>query len=72
LLCSFIDINVTDNHSQSLMHEVAREWSIDLADYLKLRGIDIDHPDNWGRTPIFVAVAANYVEMVKWLIDNGG
>ena len=54
------------------MHEVAREWSTDLAEYLKLRGINIDFADNWGRTPLFVAVASNYVEMVKWLIDNGG
>lgn len=54
------------------MHEVAREWNLDLAEYLKLRGALIDQPDKWGRTPLFVAVASNHVEMAKWLIDNGG
>ena len=67
-----LDINVYDIHGQSLMHEVAREWNLDLAEYLKLRGAQIDHPDKWGRTPLFVAVVSNHVEMARWLIENGG
>ena len=54
------------------MHEVAREWNLDLAEYLKLRGAHIDHPDKWGRTPLFVAVASNHVEMTRWLVENKG
>lgn len=54
------------------MHEVAREWSTDVALYLNFRGANIDEGDAWGRTPLFVAVASNHVEMVSWLIKNGG
>lgn len=54
------------------MHEVAREWSTDFAKFLKIKGIDIDVADKWGRTPLFVATAHNYVDMVEWLVLNGG
>eukprot|EP00111_Clytia_hemisphaerica_P001930 TCONS_00005430-protein len=64
------DINLHDKYGQSLMHEVAREWSLDFAEYLKLRGAELDHADNYGRTPLFVAVASNHVEMARWLLDN--
>ena len=67
-----LDINARDKHGQTIMHEVAREWNIDVAIYLKTRGMDIDIEDNWGRTPLFVAVAANYTEMVQWLLESGG
>lgn len=69
-LCT--DINVKDMHGQSLFHEVAREWSTDLAFFMKQRGAKIDEPDHYGRTPLFIASAANHTEMVKWLLDNGG
>ena len=68
----FSDTNAVDKHGQSLMHEVAREWSVDLARYLKIRGANIDIPDNHGRTPLFVAVSSNHLVMVRWLLDNGG
>ena len=65
-------MTITDKHGQSLMHEIAREWSTDIANYLMLKGTDIDLPDQWGRTPLFVAVASNHTDMINWLIDNGG
>ena len=66
------DVTITDKHGQSLMHEIAREWSPDVANYLMLKGASIDQPDLWGRTPLFVAVASNHSDMIEWLIQNGG
>ena len=59
-------------YGQSIMHEVCREWNTDLAEFLKFRGVHIDAEDKYGRTPMFVAVAANHTEMVEWLIMHGG
>lgn len=65
------DINHIDVFGQSIMHEVAREWHTDLAYFLKVKGADVDKADNFGRTPLFVAVASNNLQMTEWLIKNG-
>ncbi|XP_057289662.1 uncharacterized protein LOC130612375 [Hydractinia symbiolongicarpus] len=70
-LLKYADINTRDQHGQSLLHEVAREWSIDFADFLRIKEIDIDGADHWGRTPLIVASACNHVEMVEWLLQHG-
>ena len=54
------------------MHFVARDWNLDLAIFLRFHGADLDTPDNFGRTPLFVAVAMNYKAMVEWLLDHKG
>ena len=54
------------------MHVVVREWCTDLALFLLHYGAEIDVPDKFGRTPLFVAAAVNYKEMVRWLLDYGG
>lgn len=70
-LCNNTDVNRRDIHGQTVMHEIARDWTTDVALFLKAKGVDIDGADNWGRTPLFVAVSGNHVDMVRWLIDNG-
>ena len=54
------------------MHTVAREWKTDVAAFFLHYGANIDQEDNYGRTPLFVAVAMNYVDMIDWLLDHGG
>ena len=54
------------------MHFVARDWSIDLATFMRFHGAKLDTPDNFGRTPLFVAVAMKYEAMVEWLLDHKG
>ena len=66
------DINVTDMYGQTIMHEVAREWSTDVAQACLERFADIDKPDNYGRSPLHLACAVNYPEMIEWLVANGG
>ena len=34
-------------------------------------GADINKADDYGRTPLHVAAAADYPEMVRFLLDNG-
>jgi len=65
------DRNTRDRYGQTVMHEIAREWHTDAAMFLKLKGVNIDNADNYGRTPLFVAVTVNNSKMVEWLINNG-
>ena len=66
------DINVTDEFGQTIMHEVVRNWRVEVADFCFQRFVDIDKPDNYGRTPLHLASAVNYPEMIDWLISHGG
>eukprot|EP00111_Clytia_hemisphaerica_P011884 TCONS_00034914-protein len=65
------NVNVTDKHGQTVLHEVARNWNTDLAKYFLGRGADINKGDNWARTPLHLSSAVNHVEMVEFLINNG-
>ena len=67
-----LDVNSVDEHGQTLLHEIARDWNIDIAQFLFQHGIMIDVADNYGRTPLMVAASSNNVEMMTWLINHGG
>ena len=54
------------------MHEISRDWHTDVAQFALTRGADVNKSDNYGRTPLHLAAAVNYAEMVFWLITNGG
>ena len=66
------DINVCDIYGQTLMHEVARQWSVEVAELCLERFADIDKQDKYGRSPLHLACAVNYTEMIEWLVKNGG
>ena len=38
LLKGGADINITDQHGQSIFHEVARSWNVDVANFLLANG----------------------------------
>lgn len=65
------NINCTDKHGQTLLHEVSRTWHIDVAKFLLELGADVNQADKYGRTPLHVAAAVDYPEMVEILIKNG-
>eukprot|EP00794_Sanderia_malayensis_P014065 gene14065-15531_t len=65
------DINVTDKHGQTLLHEVSRTWHTDVAKFLIENNADINKGDRYGRTPLHVAAAVDYAEMVEFLVKNG-
>ena len=72
LLDNGADINLTDKHGQTIFHEVARAWHIDVAKFLIEKNADVNKADKFGRTPLHVASAVNYFEMVEFLCQNGG
>ncbi|XP_060608623.1 uncharacterized protein LOC132760627 isoform X3 [Ruditapes philippinarum] len=71
LVTSGADINCTDRHGQTLLHEVASKWHTDVAKFLIDMNADVNKADNFGRTPLHVAAADNYPDMINVLIDAG-
>ncbi|KAL4232901.1 hypothetical protein ACF0H5_007588 [Mactra antiquata] len=71
LINSGANINSCDKHGQTLLHEVASKWHIDVAKFLIKMDANVNQADNYGRTPLHVAAADNYPEMVHLLIDHG-
>ena len=69
---SVANLQYTDSEGQTIIHVAAREWNTDLVYFLMHYGAAIDVPDKYGRTPLFVAAAVNYTEMVQWLLDHDG
>eukprot|EP00794_Sanderia_malayensis_P005153 gene5153-5803_t len=70
LLDSGADINVGDKYGQTVLHEVARIWHTDVAQFVIQRGAHVDAMDMYGRTPLHVAAAVDYTEMVNFLISK--
>lgn len=71
LLTNGADINMMDKYGQTIFHEVARTWHIDVGTFLLAHHGNINQTDKYGRTPLHIAAAVNYPQMVKFLIDNG-
>ncbi|RUS78045.1 hypothetical protein EGW08_014184 [Elysia chlorotica] len=71
LVASGADINCSDRHGQTVLHEVARSWHRDVGLFLIEHGADPNKADVFGRTPLHVAAAVDYPEMVNLLIDKG-
>ncbi|XP_041358930.1 transient receptor potential cation channel subfamily V member 3-like isoform X1 [Gigantopelta aegis] len=70
LIRSGANVNCTDKYGQTVLHEVARTWHVDVGRYLLEHGANINQPDFYGRTPLHVAAAVDYPEMVNLLIEN--
>ena len=71
LLQGGADINFTDKHGQTILHEIGRAWHSDVAKFLLSHGADINKGDKFGRTPLHLAASVGYIEMIGFLIENG-
>ncbi|XP_053322428.1 transient receptor potential cation channel subfamily A member 1-like [Spea bombifrons] len=71
LLSEGSDVNDTDRYGQTVMHEVAKTWHTEVAQFLIDRQADICKPDHFGVTPLHVAAAMDYAEMVTLLLKKG-
>ena len=52
--------------------QVSRAWHTDVAKFLLEKRANVNAKDNYGRTPLHVASAVDYPEMVQLLIEHGG
>ncbi len=72
LLSNGADIHSTDEYSgTTVMHEVAENWDVTVAQFLYDRGIDSNRADNTGKTPLHIAAGVNHRDMIVWLIRQG-
>ena len=55
-----------------ILFQVASKWHTDVALFLLDHGADPNRTDFLGRSPLHVAAADDYPDMVKLLIENGG
>ena len=53
------------------MHEIAREWHVDVANFFVSNGGDVNKADFYGRTPLHIAAASDYVDMCDFLLEKG-
>lgn len=67
-----ISYTVIDFFKLGFYQQVCRTWHIDVAKFLLELGANVNQADKYGRTPLHVAAAVDYPEMVEILIKNGG
>jgi len=67
------DSNVAlENSGKTVMHILAAShWSEEIAEKLMERGVDINKPDKYGRTPLHSAAAWNNMGALEWLLEHG-
>ncbi|AET72878.1 hypothetical protein PGAG_00424 [Phaeocystis globosa virus 12T] len=68
------NISAGDTIQQTPLHIAASKLTdghYEIANLLIKNGANIDAIDNYGETPLFLAVKANNIEMVKLLIEKG-
>ena len=59
-------------HVGFLFLQVSRSWHVDVAQFMIEHGANLNQADNYGRTPLHIAAAVDYPEMVEFLIKHGG
>ncbi|XP_035982353.1 transient receptor potential channel pyrexia isoform X2 [Fundulus heteroclitus] len=69
------DPNCSDRYGQTVLHEVtadevSRAWSVDVMRFFLDRGSDHLSSDQFGVTPLHVASALDYEDMVQFLLDR--
>ena len=52
--------------------QVASKWHVDVARFLIDLGAEVSAADKYGRTPLHVAAADDYPDMIQLLIEFGG
>eukprot|EP00111_Clytia_hemisphaerica_P008770 TCONS_00025648-protein len=71
LLQNGADINFSDKHGQTVMHEISRAWHPDVAKFAIQHGADVNKADKHGRSALHLAAAVDYDDMIEFLVHNG-
>ena len=72
LIDSDVEINYQDQHGQTLLHAIVRDWHPDVAVFALRNNANVNAQDKNGRTPLHLAAALNCVDMVRQLLLHGG
>lgn len=71
LLESGMNINIINvSNGMTLLHYAINSGHLDIANYLIENGIDTNVIDNYGNTPLMLAVFAGYEEIYEKIIDD--
>ena len=65
------DINAATETGATIIHDVASNWDMTVAEFLFERGANIHAVNNSGQTPLHLAASTDHVEMVRWLLQKG-
>lgn len=65
------DIFAKESTGENLMHKAAFYGQVEIAEYLRRKGLNIDSVDNMQFTPLHEASRAGHVKMVEWLLQAG-
>ena len=71
LVDSGVNINSRDEHGQTMLHAIVRDWHRDVALFAIRNNADVNAQDHYGRAPLHLAAALNSSEMVRLLLMNG-
>jgi len=62
---------LSDIYGQTILHAIAREWDPDIANFVIQLGADVNAVDYFGRAPIHLAAAHDFVNMINFLHSQG-
>ena len=71
LVDSGVNINSRDEHGQTMLHAIVRDWHPDVALFAIRNNADVNAQDHYGRAPLHLAAALNSSELVRLLLMNG-
>ena len=65
------DINTATETGDTVIHDVASNWDVAVAEFLFERGANIHVVNNKGQTPLHLAASTDHTDMVRWLLVKG-
>ncbi len=66
------DVNTTSyNKGWTLLHTVAEEGTLDIAQFLIGKGANVNKVNHYGETPLHIATDEGKLAIAKLLIENG-
>lgn len=65
------DVNATTETGATIIHDVASNWDMTVAEFLFERGANIHAVNSSGQTPLHLAASTDHAEMVRWLVEKG-